>query len=165
MERWKDARDWIAENRDIFLDFLRIYVGFALMVKGVYFVKNAVALTETLRGSELSAQSVALSHYVAMAHVVGGLLLGIGLVTRLAALVQIPAVLGAIFFVHWQQGLFTPAGTLEFATLVLFLLVTFTVSGSGRISVDHALRRSGDVGDRPVEGEPWVSTGVPRPGR
>lgn len=80
--------------------------------------------------------SGALLHYVALAHFVGGLLLVIGLLTRLAALVQVPILAGAVFIVHREDGLFALGQSLEFSALVLFLLIVITISGGGPLSLD-----------------------------
>ena len=77
-------------------------------------------------------------------HLPGGLLLAIGLLTRVAALAQIPILLGAIFYVHLSNRMrVEPRQELEFATLVLFLLVLVFSYGGGRLSVDHLLSRKG----------------------
>ncbi len=80
-------------------------------------------------------------HYVMMAHFVGGLLLTIGFLTRIAAFVQVPILVGAVFFVHRQDGLFALGQSLEFSALVLFLLCVFTVSGAGKLSLDNVTFR------------------------
>src|SRR6185369_13810067 len=78
-----------------------------------------------------------LMHYVMVAHFVGGLLLVLGFLTRIAALVQIPILFGAVFFVHQKDGLFALGQSLEFSALVLFLLVLFTIAGAGKLSLDY----------------------------
>jgi putative oxidoreductase len=71
------------------------------------------------------------------AHLAGGALLALGLITRTAAIVQIPALIGAVFFVHLREGLFRTGQSLELSSLVLFLLCVFAVFGGGRLSLDH----------------------------
>jgi uncharacterized membrane protein YphA (DoxX/SURF4 family) len=77
-------------------------------------------------------------HYVMIAHFVGGAMLTVGFLTRIAALAQIPILFGAVFFVHRQDGLFALGQSLEFSALVLFLLCVFVVSGAGKLSLDYA---------------------------
>jgi uncharacterized membrane protein YphA (DoxX/SURF4 family) len=67
----------------------------------------------------------------------GGAFLAIGFLTRIAALVQIPVLIGAVFVIHFHEGFFTKAQTLEFASLVLFILLLFIFYGSGPLSVDE----------------------------
>ena len=79
-------------------------------------------------------------HYVILAHLCGGLCLGLGLLTRITALIQIPALMGAVFIVHLpKMNAIGPRESLEFSALVLFLLVLIVVRGAGRFSVDYYL--------------------------
>jgi uncharacterized membrane protein YphA (DoxX/SURF4 family) len=141
MEGIERLRRWLDARRDLWLDLLRVYVGFALFAKGVAFVRQGNLLFEQVRESGVGFSEGLIAHYVVLAHIGGGLLLGIGLITRLAAAIQIPVLAGAVLFVHRQEGLFTPAMTLELTILVLVLLVLFTVAGGGPVSVDEWLRR------------------------
>ena len=60
-----------------------------------------------------------------------------GLLTRLAALVQIPVLTGAVFVVHLREGLASPEQSLELAGLVLFLLLVVFAFGPGKLSLDY----------------------------
>lgn len=130
---------WAEEHRDLLLEALRVYLGLGLFVKGVYFAGHLGALVSLVQGAGLDVVAVLISHYVVMAHLAGGLLLAAGLLTRLAALVQLPVLIGAVLVVHLRAGLFSAAPNLEFAVLVLVLLAAFAVAGGGRWSADHAL--------------------------
>ena len=127
----------IEANRDVLLDFVRIYLGVALVAKGVAFFHNMSSFIELMPYKPDAAPAVLLAHYVIMAHVIGGLLLALGLMTRVAAAAQLPVLLGAVIFVHWNEGLFQPAQNLELVLLVLFLLVVITLAGAGRLSLDE----------------------------
>jgi putative oxidoreductase len=83
---------------------------------------------------------IVIVHYVALAHIVGGLMLAAGFFTRLGSAVQIPILIGATFFVHLSQGLVSPGQSLELSALVLFLLLVIFAFGSGRWSADQYLR-------------------------
>lgn len=82
---------------------------------------------------------VTAGHLIATAHIGGGICLAVGLLTRLAAAIQVIPLLGAVFYVHWQEGLLQPGQSLELAGLVLALLLVLTIFGSGRFSVDFLL--------------------------
>ena len=145
MESLRQWRIWLDGHRELGLELVRIYLGLALFAKGVAFVMEGM---RTLR--EMTAVvgfgEAMLAHYVVMAHIAGGILLALGLATRLAAAVQIPVLAGAVLFVHSQEGLFTAEMHLELALLVLFLLIVFALVGAGRFSVDHYLfRRTEDA--------------------
>lgn len=130
--------DRLDESGNIAFELLRIYLGIGLFVRGVVFISNSGAFLDVI-GTSPSAwlTSIVLIHYVALAHLVGGVMIAIGLFTRAAALVQLPILVGAVFVVHLQGGLLGPAQSLEFSALVLFLLVLLFLWGSGKLSVDR----------------------------
>lgn len=133
--------DWVDANRDVALDLIRVYLGVGLFVRGWLFVSDAsrfVALVSVDASTEAFV-SGGVVHYVALAHLGGGLLLVLGLLTRVAALVQIPVLIGAVFFVHLGEGLLAAGQSLEFSALVLFLLLVLFFHGSGRLSLDYLL--------------------------
>jgi uncharacterized membrane protein YphA (DoxX/SURF4 family) len=125
-------------------------LGVALFAKGAIFVTHVESLVDTMNLTHVPAASIALAHYVALAHLAGGLMLAVGLATRLAAGVQVPILLGAVLFVHRTEGFFTGAQGLELAVFVLFSLVLLTFSGGGRFSVDHYLAMHEGDADLPA---------------
>src|SRR6185503_3835987 len=131
---------WIAENRDVFIDLIRIYLGIGLAVKGIQFTWDDGYISNLLlQAGRLQVLSTAIAHYIPIAHIGGGLLLAMGFMTRTAVLFQLPILAGAVFLIHMQEGLFTRGQNLEFTALVLFLLLLILVHGPGRLSVDHYL--------------------------
>jgi len=121
-------------------DLVRIYMGIALFVKGMQFVSNRGELTRILNDTDLGwFIPTALAHYIPAAHLGGGFLLALGLMTRAAALFQIPILFGAAFVVYMPQGFFSYSQDFEFAALVLFLLVVIFFYGGGRLSADYYL--------------------------
>ena len=136
--QWLEA--WIAENRDVFFDLMRIYLGIGLFVKGIQFTWDDGYISNLLlQSGRLQVLSTAIAHYIPIAHIGGGLLLAMGFMTRTAVLFQLPILAGAVFLIHMQEGLFTRGQNLEFTALVLFLLLLILVHGPGRWSVDHHL--------------------------
>jgi len=141
---------WAESRREIWLDCVRIYIGLGLLARGLLLVTNTstgffVDLLE--RSGQPWLFTGTMLHYVILAHFVGGLLLTIGFLTRLAAALQIPILAGAVLFVHRQDGLFAMGQSLELSALVLFLLVVILISGAGRLSLDHVVfgaRRAAD---------------------
>ncbi|MFI5299276.1 MAG: DoxX family protein [Polyangiales bacterium] len=143
MDGWLKTRAWIDGHRDVFLDLLRIYLGVALFIKGCVFIRDSGGLVDVVGSAHVPFAAALVAHYVTIAHLAGGAMLAAGLLTRIAAIVQVPALAGAILFVHLKEGLFTKAGTLELTMLVLFLLLLFSVVGGGPLSADARLRESG----------------------
>jgi putative oxidoreductase len=139
LQNWKA---WAESRHELWLDCVRIYLGIGLFVRGLILVFNVKTdlFNELLARSEQTwLMSAAVFHYAALAHFVGGAMLALGFLTRIAALVQIPLLFGAVFLVHRGDGLMAVTQSLEFAALVLFLLCVFLVNGAGRLSLDHAV--------------------------
>lgn len=132
------VKTWIAERCDLAWDTVRVYLGFALVIKGFVYVFHHAALAATMEQSGVPLAGPGLAEAVAVVHIMGGLMMTFGFLTRIGAAIQIPSLLGALFFVHLQEGLFTDAQTLEFTLLVLFLLSVIAVVGAGRLSIDGA---------------------------
>jgi uncharacterized membrane protein YphA (DoxX/SURF4 family) len=129
--------NYFESKKSLAYSFIRIFLGFALFVRGFLFVINPEALTR-LAGSE---QNFWIFAYVAIGHLIGGFSLCIGFLTRLATLIQIPILLGAIFIYHLKQGLLSSGQSLEISVMVLFLLLIFFLFGGGELSMD-AKRKS-----------------------
>ena len=131
---------WADAHRDMWLDCVRIYLGLGLFARGLLLITNTSTgyFVDLLQRSGQSwLTSGMMLHYVMIAHFVGGLLLTIGFFTRIAALIQVPILVGAVFFVHRQDGLFALGQSLEFSALVLVLLCVFVVAGAGKLSLDN----------------------------
>jgi uncharacterized membrane protein YphA (DoxX/SURF4 family) len=129
-------------HRDLVLDALRVYLGAGLFFRGLALLTTEDGLQLLLGTTEPGLGLTSLTVYVTAAHVIGGALLAVGLYTRLAALIQLPILVGAVFLVHWNAGLLSADQSLEFSALVLFLLVLVGAFGSGRWSLDAKWRRS-----------------------
>lgn len=122
-------------------DLLRAYLGIALFIKAIYILGHREFFVDLIGKSDnaLFATGAAL-HFVIPIHLFGGLLLAIGLLTRIAAGVQIPVVLGAVMVSAQSQELaFDPRQSFELSMLVLFLLALILVFGPGCWSVDRYL--------------------------
>ncbi len=116
---------------------LRIFVGGALAVKGIYFIIDMSAF-EQLAG-DLGAYNTLIAWYVVAAHVVGGSCMMLGLGTRIAAAANVPVLLGAAVLVHTQSGLFVPDQGLQLSIFVLITLGLLAWNNSDRFSIDNLL--------------------------
>lgn len=140
---WYRTADSLNERQGFAYDIIRMYLGVGLFMRGVLFISNPEMLASfSEEGSSPWFWSMAVGHYVAAAHLCGGLLLAIGLFTRIAALVQVPLLFGAVFFVHLKGGLLAANQSLEFAALVLMMLCVYTVFGAGKWSCDYVFLRA-----------------------
>ena len=138
IEHWGDA------HHAKWLDVLRIILGLFILVKGVSFISDTDAQKDWFIQNNAfgfsGLMAMAVVHLVAFAHLVGGILITIGLVTRFAAVVQIPILLGAVFFVNLTQGFSALNSELWLSVIVLMLLILFWVVGSGPYSVDRWMK-------------------------
>lgn len=141
MDRWTRLKAFVQRNQDLSFEAIRIYLGLGLFAKGVYFASHIGGVMMLLNQGALDVPNVMLAHAIALAHLCGGLLVAAGLLTRLAAAVQVPIVAGAVLTVHLREGLFGASQNLEFTLLVLFLLVLVVVQGGGRWSADHWINK------------------------
>jgi putative oxidoreductase len=142
MKDFVPINHWIKTHGDLALDLVRIYLGVGLIIKAVFFVTHMDYLLNTMSvaGSWWFAPAM-LAHYVVLAHFCGGVCLLLGLFTRTAALVQLPILFSAIFYVHLPHIVSSMEArqSVEFAGLVFFLLCLISVYGAGRWSMDHWL--------------------------
>lgn len=136
-----ELRLWTEKNRDFPWDVLRTFLGVCLFLKGLAYLATPGSLIRLMTDAHVPLASPGLAEVVAVTHVVGGAALAFGIFTRLAALLQIPNVLGALLFVHLHTGLFSEAQTLELDVLVLVMLALFAIGGAGRWSVDWHFER------------------------
>ena len=136
LEKWGDT------HHPKWLDAIRIVLGIFLFLKGIEFINNMDNLSNVIDSSGFlgSISTGILAHYVVFAHIVGGILIAFGLLTRVACIIQIPILLGAIIFINSSGGLLKPHAELWMSLLVLLLLFFFLVEGSGPISIDEYMR-------------------------
>jgi len=130
MEAVRKLNKWANSHTSLPLDIVRIVLGAFISVDTKYLYDILNPLDEWLG-------TVMIVHYVTMAHLAGGILIVIGLITRLAVLVQIPVVIGAILINF--IGVMNTTNLLASAAVFLACLF-FLVYGSGKHSVDYALK-------------------------
>lgn len=129
---------WGDRHHPKWIDIVRIGLGIFLVYKGVDFLKNMSDLI-TLMSGKISFGDftyVLAGHYVVFAHILGGILMIFGVLTRLACLIQIPVLLGAVFFVSTNKEMLRPYNELLLTILVLLLLIYFLIAGNGPWSVE-----------------------------
>jgi putative oxidoreductase len=133
---------WGDHHHPKWLDVLRIALGIFLCFKGIEFARNMHLVEEmmTRRTPFSGFLLIILSHYILFAHIAGGFMLATGLLTRLACIIQIPVIIGAIIFVN--ASMLQPFSELVLSILILILLIYFLVIGSGPWSLDRVINES-----------------------
>ena len=127
IEHWGDS------HHPKWLDIIRITLGIFLCYKGVDFLMD----TGVLIGLMSKGQSfdsfiiVMLAHIVPFVHILGGVLLVLGLFTRFACLIQIPILIGAIIFIQAANSVSLTYAPFFVTLIVLLLLIYFLIVGNG----------------------------------
>jgi uncharacterized membrane protein YphA (DoxX/SURF4 family) len=136
MSTLQQIHRWSLSHHPRWLVVVRVALGLCLFVKGIFFLVNTSTLDALVHNNLVAHRSDWLVIGITWAHLLGGFLIIIGLFTRLAALIQIPILMGAIIFINTQREAF---GNFElpFALIVLLLLILFLIEGSGPLSLDH----------------------------
>lgn len=132
---------WGDHHHPKWLDLLRIALGVFLCFKGIEFANN-MNLVEDMMSRKVPFSSfmlILLSHYILFAHIMGGFLLAVGLLTRFACILQIPVLIGAIIFIN--ASMLRPFSEIFLSLLILMMLVYFLVIGGGPWSLDRVIDR------------------------
>ena len=128
---------WGDRHHPRWMDIVRIALGGFLVYKGIDFLNHMSDLV-SLMASQTSFDSFAYvmaGHYAVFAHILGGILLIFGVLTRFACVIQIPVMIGAIFFLSTNKDMLRPYSEILLSILVLLLLIYFLIAGNGPWSV------------------------------
>jgi putative oxidoreductase len=130
IEHWGDV------HHPRWLDIVRVGLGLFLCYQGVAFLANMSPIIYAMKiTSPFSSFAYILAgHFIVFAHIVGGILIALGLFTRFACAVQIPILLGAVIFVNSNPEMLRPYSELFLSIVVLALLVVFLIEGNGQWS-------------------------------
>lgn len=130
---------WSSKHHPRWLIILRVGLGICLFIKGLQFIQNSTVFGQMISGSALQNISW-IQTIIPWLHIFGGLMIIIGLFTRIASLIQIPVLVGAIIFVHSGKGVFAGETNLLFSIIILLLLLIFFIEGGGQLSMDNYIR-------------------------
>lgn len=133
----KSLNKWANAHTYYPLDLVRVALGVFLIVKGFNFMGNTLELLEIIKPMQSLAGEMMAIHYVVPAHFIGGLLIAVGLLTRWAAIAQLPILIGAVI-INFAGDMNT--GNLILAIAALVLCIFFAFYGSGKHSVDKYLK-------------------------
>lgn len=111
---------------------LRIVAGIALILHGLPKIQGI----EQTQGffSNIVGIPPELAYPIALLEIIGGIALVIGLATRIASILFIIEMLGAILLVKIDKGF---VGGFELELLILVIALSLLLSGPGRISIER----------------------------
>ncbi|HEX5652730.1 MAG TPA: DoxX family protein [Chitinophagaceae bacterium] len=133
---------WSATHHPRWFVLLRVALGICLIVKGISFMSNTIALESLLAETNVGLDGDWPPLAITWLHLICGLMIIIGLFTRWAALLMIPILFGAVIYVNAARGLFAAESEFGFSLVVLLMLIVFFVEGGGPLSLDDYFKRN-----------------------
>lgn len=134
---------WMYSYSMVIFTFFRALLGLLLFIKGIYFIFNNQHLGELIEHSQFNFNTHFLAYFISIAHLLGGTFITLGLLTRIAIILQLPVLVAAVIF-NMTSETFGSAFELFLALLILVLLVYFLINGPGKISMD-AYRKTKEI--------------------
>ena len=138
-----DITEKTSTNQPRWLTIVRIVLGIILFWKGINFIRDSSDLPSMLQRMSIGVinkNSEWIAFLITYINLLGGLLIAVGLFTKTSCMIQIPILIGAVFFVNTKHGLNQSSSELILSAIVLILLILFAVKGSGVISADEYFR-------------------------
>ncbi len=134
---------WGTTHHPKWLVVLRVVLGICLFIKGISFIRDTAQLESVLAAGRFTQSFPWLSYIITWLHLFGGFMIIIGLFTRLAVALQIPILIGAVFFININGGIFSSSSEFWLSVMILLLLILFFIEGGGPVSLDHHFRNRG----------------------
>lgn len=134
MDHVKKLNKWANAHTSYPIDLLRVALGLFLFIKGTVFLTNTQYLLDIITPLNNFGAGMFVIHYVAFAHLVGGVLISVGLLTRWSIFVQLPIIIGAILINF--VGTMVLSNLIE-AIIALLFCIFFLFYGSGKHSADY----------------------------
>jgi uncharacterized membrane protein YphA (DoxX/SURF4 family) len=130
-------------NKLILLVF-RILLGIILFAKGISFLRDK-ALLENLISNSITDEKFSIAGLlIPYVHIAGGFFIIIGLYIRVAILIQLPLIIGAIILLLKSGGK-SYQGEIIFAALILIMLIVQLVYGDGLYSWRNLLNKEKNI--------------------
>ena len=145
-QQFNSFRHFVDVHHPMWVDVIRILLGVAIFIKGIHFIQNSDALLEIMQSSRIKGWAFIVEHQVAFTYLVGGILIAMGLLTRVAIAFALLVFFGSIFCCITQTGFFSVFSDLAFSIVVFVLLIFFMIWGPGKFSVDAYMRIHKDKG-------------------
>lgn len=134
---------WLLPRRQVLITILRVITGIVIALKGISFIWHYQQLQALIRSSSLSAFAENVwSYYIIFSSLLSGSLIFVGLLTRFAIILQLPVLIGAVFFINPGEGSRIMNGEFILSIVILALLIYFLLKGPGQISMDTYIREN-----------------------
>jgi putative oxidoreductase len=134
MNSVKELNKWANTHTYLPIDLLRVALGIFLFMKGIFFITNIQYLADLISPIDKIGGGMFLIHYIAPAHMVGGIMIVFGLLTRWAIIAQLPILIAAVIINFMGE---MHSQNLLLALITLSICVFFLFYGSGKHSADY----------------------------
>jgi putative oxidoreductase len=138
---FSQSRHLNSASNPVWMDGLRVLLGLFLLVKGLLFLEHTSDVFNIFSSSQSLVSMQKATLLTSLTHIIGGLMIALGCLTRFAILCQLPILLIATLIVNTQRGVHLENTELWLSVLVTGLLVFFMIVGPGRYSIDHQVFR------------------------
>lgn len=134
MDRIKFLNKWANRHTYWPLDVVRMALGVFLFIKGVNFMSDSQMLINLFEPLRNMTGGMIVIHYVVPAHLIGGIVIFFGLLTRWAIIAQLPILIGAILINFIGE---MDYNNLLMSSITFLVCVFFLFYGSGKHSADY----------------------------
>lgn len=131
---------WSEKHHPLWLDFFRILLGAVLVWQALYFIADKDAIIRIVDQFGFGFYTISAAHAIIGIHLVGGLLIFLGLLTRFAAAIQLPVLICNFIFIVIPKGFMSIRPEAELTLVVFALVILFLFEGSGHYSLDNYLK-------------------------
>lgn len=130
----KGLNKWANRHTSYSIDILRIALGVFLLTKGATFITHNRDFEDLIAPISNFLGGMFIFHYIAAAHIMGGIIIIFGLLTRWAIMAQLPILFGAVLINFIGE---INVNNLILATITLIVSIFFLFYGSGKHSADY----------------------------
>jgi len=130
----KGLNKWANRHTSYPVDILRVVLGIFFVIKGTSFITHNRDFEDLIAPVSNFLGGMLTFHYIAAAHIVGGIIIVFGLLTRWAIIAQLPILIGAILINFLGEMNVT---NLILASITFAVSVFFLFYGSGKHSADY----------------------------
>ena len=134
MDTVKSLNKWANRHTSYPVDLLRVALGVFLFLKGISFITSNQDVADGFSALSNFAGGMFIFTYVASAHIMGGVMIAIGLLTRWTIWAQLPILIGAVIINFIGE---MNVQNLIMALLALIVCAFFLIYGSGKHSADY----------------------------
>jgi putative oxidoreductase len=135
---------WGDSHHFAWMDFFRVVLGIFFIYKGIEFGHDPYEIQALVNTSNSNLFGFFYVQIIPMIHIAGGLMITLGILTRWASAFQIPIVIGAIILSLEKNQSMEMLPQIGVSLIVLVLLITFLILGSGPFSVENFFRKNED---------------------